>query len=216
MVAVSRVRTNAVAVRVLSDATETRVFGQIAGMPKRIASILSCLCIALMALAMSCGQKAAPPATPPKLSILDQLLEPEEVKVRVKAAKQELPDDEWQTGPESRPGRYNVSRFRREVGLARDLLTSMEPRLSQLAPLELLESVKTISYGTGETFHGVSYYIYREGNKLLIKELVSRPASELDLLKPFLSDRREVFTGDNGSSLLIGELVGHDLLRKSQ
>lgn len=167
-----------------------------------------------MALSMSCGQKATPPVTPPKLSILDQLLQPEDVKARVKAAEQDLPDDEWQTGPESRPGRYNVSRFRREVGLAHQLLSSIEPRLSELSPLELLESLKTISYGSGEGFPGASYFVYRDGNDLLIKELMSRNTNDLISLKAFRSDRRWVFTGDNGPPLDIGQLVRHDLLRE--
>ena len=146
-------------------------------------------------------------------SVLDQLLTPKNVVARVSEAERDLPTDKWETLPKI--GHTNRSRSAREIDLAHELLPTIRPRTAKMSARELLESLKTFPYpGLYDSFPGVAYYIYRDGNQMLIKELASRSASELNSLRSYRDDRREVFTGDSGPPLSVGDLVRHDLLRE--
>lgn len=145
-------------------------------------------------------------------SVLAQLLTLEGVVTRVREAERDLPSDKWETLPKI--GHTNRSRSAREIDLAHELLQMIRPRITKMSARELLESLKTFPYAEYGSFPGVAYYIYRDGNQMLIKELASRSASELTSLRPFRDDRREVFTGDSGPPSSLGELVRYDLLHE--
>jgi hypothetical protein len=146
-----------------------------------------------------------------RISILDQLLIPDEVVVRVKAAECDLPNDKWETHPKM--GHFNRSRSGREIDLAHELLPDTKPRLSQMSARELLNSLKTFPHLEYGSFPGVAYYVYRDGNKLIMEELSLR-SQELKTLRGFRDDLRSVFTGIAGPGLSIGELVRYDLLHE--
>jgi hypothetical protein len=172
------------------------------------------LCLASIVLAASCSPHAPAPVAPPQLTVLDQLLQPEDVKARVKAAEQDLPDDEWRSGGETRPGRHNISRSSREGHLAHELLSSLGPRLNGMSPRQLLDQLKLFPYSDYGSFAGVAYYIYRDGNEVIVGELKTKGASELDSLRGFRGDTRWVFTGDNGRPLTVSDLVRYTLLHE--
>ncbi len=152
---------------------------------------------------------AASSASP---SVLDQLLMPESVVARVRQAERDLPADKWETLPKI--GHTNRSRSAREIDLAHELLPTIRPRMANMSARELLGTLKAFPYAEYGSFPGVAYYIYRDGNQMIIKELASRSASELSSLRPFRDDRHEVFTGDSGPPLSIGDLVRYDLLHE--
>lgn len=158
----------------------------------------------------------APPSSRPPVApsqqptLLDQALETEKVVMRKKVAEQDLPTDTWHTHPKG--GRYNVSRSSREGELAHELLAQIKPRLKQMPVRDLLDSLKTFPLTDYGSFLGVAYYIYRDGNQMIIAELASRPRSELESLRALGDDRREVFTGDSGPPCSIGDLVRYTFL----
>jgi hypothetical protein len=152
---------------------------------------------------------AASSASP---SVLEQLLMPESAVVRVREAERDLPTDKWETLPKI--GHTNRSRSAREIGLAHELLPTIRPSIAKMSARELLESLKTFPYPEYGSFPGVAYYIYRDGNQMIIKELAGRSAKELSSLRPFRDDRHEVFTGDSGPPLSVGDLVRYDLLHE--
>jgi hypothetical protein len=176
--------------------------------------VLSLICLVLLALSPSCGSKVAapPPAKPP--SILDKVLQSEQAQKLMKAAEQELPTDQWKAGGESRPGRHNVSRFRRERDVATQLLAIVYPQLKEMSARELLESLKTFPYGEYGTFPGVAYYVYLDGNQMIMNHLEARPARELQSLGGYRLDQSSVFTGDNGAPVDVGGFVRYSLLRE--
>lgn len=146
-----------------------------------------------------------------EISILDEIMSREDVKARAKAVERDLPTDEWREGGETRPGRYNVSRSSREGELAVELLDEIKPKLSQMSAAQLVNSIKTYSMTLG-SFYGTDYYFFLIGNSMIMKELQSRPKSELESLRDFRTDNREVWTGDNGPPCNIGDFIRIDLL----
>jgi hypothetical protein len=144
--------------------------------------------------------------------ILDGLLAPGPIQLRMKEAERDLSTDKWETLPKM--GYINSSRSDRESELAHELLATIKPRLKAMSARELLESLKTVPDGACGSFPGVAYYVYRDGNWLIMQELKTRPTSELASFRKFRDDNREVFTGDSGPLLLVGELVRHDLLHE--
>jgi hypothetical protein len=176
-----------------------------------IRHIHTAVAIAVLALAASCASTVSRPAPP---TLLDQSLGSGDTKARMRTVERDLPGDESRTGGETRPGRYNVSRSRREGNLAHELLLSLEPKIRTMSARQLLDSLKTFPYPEYDTFPGVAYYVYRDGNQIILRELDTRPASELRTLQAFRTDQRSVFTGDNGPPLSVGELVRYSLLHE--
>jgi hypothetical protein len=172
------------------------------------------VCLALLVLSTSCGSKRPPAVPDASPTILDQLLQPEDVKALVRAAEQDLPSDEWRTGGETRPGRHNISRSGREGGLAQELLSQLKSRLQRMSARQLLDSLRTYPDGPSPTFPGVAYYIYRDGNQMIIKELTRRPSGDLESLREFRKDQRRIFTGDNGPPSDVGGIVRYTLLNE--
>jgi hypothetical protein len=77
----------------------------------------------------------------------------------IKAAERDLPPDKWET--HAGRGTSNSSRFAREFDLAHKLLTGIHEQLRTMTANDLLNSLKTERLAGA----GVSYYVYREGNK---------------------------------------------------
>jgi hypothetical protein len=130
----------------------------------------------------------------------------------MKEAERDLPTDVWKTLP--KVGHINSSRSNREGELAQELLAAIKPRLKGMSARELLESLKTFPCGACGSFYGVAYYVYCGGNQLIIQEIEGRPASELGALRSFRNSNRDVFNGDSGPRLLVGDLVRYDLLHE--
>ncbi len=150
-------------------------------------------------------------------SILTLSLEHAGVVAKVKEAEQDLVGDMWVTGPASRPGRYNRSRQAREYAVARDVLEGLKPQLEKMSPRDLLRCLKTHPYAKPESYRGVAYFVYRDGNQAIIDVLKARPRKDLESLRASgADDSLEIFTGDNGPPLTVGVLVRHTLLGESQ
>jgi len=167
----------------------------------------------LLLLVVGCNKSPRAIVTPSSATVLlDSLLSAEGVPGRIKEAEENQPSDVWKVGLESRPGRYNVSRDSRESALAQELLRPFASRLARMPARELLDSLKTVPASISTNFSGVAYYVYRDGNHEILKELASRPKSELETLRVLETDRRVVFTGDAGGYSTVGELIRVALL----
>jgi hypothetical protein len=147
---------------------------------------------------------------------LEQLLASEDVVRQVQEVEQNLPTDTWTTGS-GRPGRVNSSRDSREFALAHELIAQLSQKFKSMSASELLGELKTFPYGTvPENFSGVAYYVNRDGNKAIIKELSARNQNELQALRRFGDDQSEVFTGDDGQPCSVGDIVRSILLQRPQ
>ncbi len=133
-----------------------------------------------------------------------------DVVIRIKAAEQDLPGDDWANQPQG--GKYNVTRSQRASDLAKVLLEPVPRRLQGLSVEELVGSLKVFPYGNYGSFEGVAYYVYLIGNRSIMEELKRRPQSELETLRRFKEDRRMIYTGASGGLWTIGDLVNNDLL----
>lgn len=163
----------------------------------------------LLAFFLACDRPDESPKTmrrPVPGTVLDELLVGEEIRRQVQTAEQNLPSDTWTSDP--RGGRHNSSRGSREIVLAHELIDQLKPGLKQMSAQELLTSLKTSPYGTvPKQYFGVAYYVYRDGNQAIIKELSARSRTELEALRPFADDPNEVFTGDDGPPCSVGGLI---------
>lgn len=140
-------------------------------------------------------------------SILDRLLSKSETVKRIMMAERDLPDDKWSTNLPPRNSIINVSRDDREAVLASEILGEAMPSIKSLPAEELLQALKTYDIGSTNTFSGVRYRVYRDGNDAIIKELLSRSNDEVVTLRKHMRDGREVFTGDTGPPCTIGDVV---------
>jgi len=152
-------------------------------------------------------EASVPAPSTVRQTILDEVMAGEEVRWRVKQTEQDLPSDTWIAGTASRPGRRNTSRFTREYELANELLNKVKTDITQMSARSLLDSLKTFPYAAPGSFSGVAYYVYRDGNQEIIKELSNRSRKELEALRKYQNDTGEVFTGDSGAPCSIGNLI---------
>ena len=152
-------------------------------------------------------EASVPAPSTVRQAILDEVMAGEEVRRRIKQTEQDLPSDTWIAGTASRPGRRNTSRSTREYELANELLDKVKTDIAQMSARGLLGSLKTFPYTAPGSFSGVAYYVYRDGNQEIIKELSNRSRRELEALRKFQNDAREVFTGDSGPPRSIGNLI---------
>jgi len=161
---------------------------------------------------MGCaGPTPVSPAVVAPISF-DELLSKPDVRERMREVERDLPDDVWKAGGESHPVIRNVSRSEREAELAYQLLTSIQPRIKQLTPEALVDSLKTESAMAADAVSGVADLVYAGGNLAIIKELNSRPMSELKRLRDQQSDGRIVYTGNAGGQTTVGGLVRSALM----
>jgi hypothetical protein len=159
--------------------------------------------ITFIAFLSSCSQTKSPLAS----SYLDRLLSSQETMDKIIEASRDLSDDEWLAGSVTRPGKRNVSRTAREAQIANAILQKIGPDLRRMSSEDLLSSLKTYDLSLKNSFSGVSYYIYRDGNELIMKELERRGKQAGVVLKTFSESKKEIFTGDAGRSITVGEFV---------
>jgi hypothetical protein len=175
--------------------------------------IRAVLVVVCLLLASGCGSKnpqAEIPAQSTKPSLLDEILASDNIVLRINAAQQDQPSDEWRD--DSRGGRYNATRSQRASDLALKLLDTLPPRLRTLSAQQLVDALKVSPDGQEESFSGVAYYVYLIGNTMIMNELKAKPRSELEKLWNLRKDRRSIYTGDSGGMWTIGDLVTHHLL----
>lgn len=153
----------------------------------------------------------------PHESILEEKLTDPHVARRVIDVQRDFPSDIWAEGLPARPGRHNTSRSARESALAYELLDGVASQFNRMSARQLLKALKTYPYTKPESYAGVAAYLYREGNQMIIKELLGRDNRDLQTLMSFTNrDDMFVFTGDNGPPLTIGGLVRDALRRTNQ
>jgi hypothetical protein len=75
-----------------------------------------------------------------------------------------------------------------------------------MSAIELLQSLVVRCNG-GVFVAGIKYYVWRDGNAMIIEELKQRPVDEREALRPFTGDQCVIFTGGNGQYLTVGWLV---------
>jgi hypothetical protein len=177
---------------------------------KRLAMFL-----AFVLAATGCGQNNS--RTPPPSSghsIFDALLARESINARVKEVEQDLSGDTNKTIGQGgvRPQQWNDSRQGREQALARELLRDLQPSLKQMSVPDLLAAMKLYPAYSSAAPQGVAYWLCGEGNQMIIDELKSRPAAQLEPLKTLVRDKKsEVFLNESHSANL-GTLC-HEILK---
>lgn len=162
--------------------------------------------LALAFVATGCGWSSSQLSPPPSgHSIFDGVLAKESVKARVKEVEQDRPGDVIKTVGEggARPQRWNDSRQSREQALARELLHAFAPSLKQMSVPDLLGAMKLYPAYSNGCPEGVAYWLCGEGNQMIIDELKSRPAGQLEPLKALVRDKKsEVFLNESYSANL--------------
>ena len=143
-------------------------------------------------------------------TILDEALSRTDIGAERDLAERDLQTDVWVTHPKY--GRFNESRFRREIGLTDKLLDEIKPRIQKMTAPDLLESLKVFppgaSYGN---FESVVFYVWRDGNKMIMEELKGRSKGDLETLRGHTNDLRVVFTDAEGENLTVGNVVHRTL-----
>lgn len=180
--------------------------GQVYVMKVKVKGVAA-TCILILGSCMQTRQPSRPSPSAHESVVLDDLLKGSSTASRVREVERDLPADAWRAGGHTRPRPVNLSRVEREAALACELLEPLKSALAKMSAEQLLHSLKTIPYGSAETFSGVAYYVYRDGNRLILEELSSRPAYQLESLQRFENDSRVPFTGDSGGYLTVGEIV---------
>jgi hypothetical protein len=171
----------------------------------RIALVISAL------LLCGCGashqQTQSPVVIPP--TILDEALARPEYADAIKQAERTLPDDQWNNSPMH----MNLSRERREMSVATNILATIEPKFSQMSVTELVHTLKVEPRLSGEDFGGVAGYVYEIGNIEIIKQIQSRPKDELRVLPSLADDKVEVYEGSQGPGATLDELIHYRILK---
>lgn len=127
------------------------------------------------------------------------------------AVEQDLPTDVWSDGGK---GRNNDTRETRQMRAADVVLKPVRDALAKLTPTVLARSLVVFvgpAGGCGGGCPGVSYYVYRNGNQLLARELQRRGedgARAVDRLP-----RAGIFTGYSGPIVPVRQLA--DIIRNS-
>ena len=143
-------------------------------------------------------------------TILDEALARTDLHDEWALADRDLPSDIWTTHPKI--GRVNDSRFHREMGVTHKLLDGIKPKVQSMSTPELLDSLKVLPPGASYAkLPGVVYYVWRDGNEMIMDELKRRPKSDLEALRSHTNDLRTVFTDDSGEYLTVGDVVHRTL-----
>ena len=127
-------------------------------------------------------------------TVLNQTLSKPVFQQGAQLAEKDLPNDEWV----NKPFRFNQSRFRREYDVASKVIEEIKPRLKSLSVTELIHSLQLVPSSFAGGFSGVAYYVFRDGNKLIIEELKSRPLEERRKFQVLSDHHYVVWDGDNG------------------
>ena len=73
---------------------------------------------------------------------------------------------------------------------------------------ELLDSLHVLPRGaTYAKLPPIVYYVWRDGNQMIMDELKRRPVNDLETLRSHTNDSRVVFTDDNGEYLEVRDVV---------
>ncbi len=146
-----------------------------------------------------------------KTTILDEVLLSPEYVDAIKQAECDLPDDEWR----DKPWRMNLSRERREHPLATRMLADIQPKLKSMSVTELVQGLKLLTYPEGvltNSFGGVAYYVYRDGNLMIIQEIKLRPKKDLLVLTNLADDKVVVWEGSQGPCATLADVIHHRIL----
>ena len=135
-----------------------------------------------------------------QLTILDACLKESKYTNLIIQAERNLPLDQW----EEQPWRHNDTREWRLNAAASKILEDLRPRFKQMTVTELVKSLKVHLYlePLDSDITGIGYYIYQNGNLMIIQEIRSRPKPELQVLPLLADDQVEVFGGAQGSDTL--------------
>jgi hypothetical protein len=165
------------------------------------------LILALVIAAAGCGHKSPEAAARwHGHSVFDTILTRQDVMEQVKQAERDLPGDVYRTTGEGTkmPMHWKDSRQTREVEVARELLRELQPSLRQMSVSELISAMKIYPVLSPDSPpHGVAYWLYGEGNQMIIDELKSRPVQQLKPLKKLARDKKlkfEVFLNESDSA----------------
>lgn len=177
--------------------------------------------ILLCGLMLGCRRSSPLPSsdkqTLERHTILDEALGRTDLHEEWSLADRDLPADIWTNYPKI--GRVNKSRFQREVGVTHKLLEGIKPRIQNMTASNLLDSLHVLPAGSGGAYASpipaVVYYVWRDGNEMIMDELKRRPPSDLETLRSHTNDFRVVFTDDSGEFLTVGDVVHRALGDKS-
>jgi hypothetical protein len=158
--------------------------------------LLVLICAALLCGCGKSPHQASPPVAAQATTILDQVLAKPEYSNSIVAAQQDLATDAWN----DKPYRYNSSRAAREWAVASRMLAEIKPRLKQMDITNLVGSLKVFPINSFSAFDikRVAESVYLQGNKLIMDEIKSRPASELRALRTLGNDKVMLAPGMQG------------------
>jgi hypothetical protein len=168
--------------------------------------------IALIALSSSLIYGCAPDNSSDKnreskaQSILDDAAARTDLSEEWALADRDLSSDIWSVHPKA--GRTNDSRLQRQTALTQKLLAAIRPKMERMSALELLNSLKlegAITRGGRDSM--VVFYVWCDGNAMIIEELKRRPKSDLEVLRSFKDDSRVLVTGESGEYMTVGSVV---------
>lgn len=98
-------------------------------------------------------------------------------------------------------GRINASLEERRRAAADVVLEQVRARLPSLTPEQLLAGLRT-----SEPTNAVAYYVWRDGNIFIERELRRRGNAAAAALIAHSNDERRVWTGGSGENLKVGQL----------
>ena len=99
-----------------------------------------------------------------------------------------------------------------ELHRAQSVLKNLESYITKVPTKSLLQMFYTDVNSDTINPVGSMYFIMREGNKIIQKELAKRIQKDKAILKKHLKDNRQLFTGYNGPHITVGK-VCFDLLK---
>lgn len=140
--------------------------------------------------------------------MLDDLLRQTDYAVAIPEAQRDLPDDIWR----DKPWRLNVTRDAREHQLATKMLASIRPKLMAMSVTGLVRALKVLPRYAFESFPGVSYYVFRDGNAMILAEIQSRPIGERRGLVRLSDEQVVVWEGDQGPGDTLADVINNRLL----
>ena len=182
------------------------------GLPLRLPILIMTQIVLLLGLLLTIGCRSEK-APAPRRTVLDEAFQRTNDQERWALVERDLPTDVWKTDPRGNQ-KVNHTRFEREIGLAHSLLANIQLKLEKMSPRELVDSLELApawSEGYMPYRQGmpemVGYYLYRDGNEMIMNELKRRPPSELDSLRGVVDDEHAVFSGISGAHGTVTEFV---------
>jgi hypothetical protein len=144
---------------------------------------------------------------------MDQVVEKKGLKKSITEAELVLPTDRWVTNGGPFPSVYNDSQWQRELGLVKAVIQEVQPWLKTMSVPDLVESLRLEADLPAST-RGFHYWLYVEGNRLIVQELRTRRPGDLDFLERYKNDMRPIVESLQGPNLSIGT-VCQEILQQS-